>query len=502
MEIKILEIDPTELEFGGPVGKSTDPKVGLREAGPFDLRFGGAQLKEVRIGLVGTIAMNEKALEWLKRCENHIPTTMKNTQQYPDFDGFEQIFRSKISTNPLWTYTVDDNSLNKALAIINDYDRFEAVLNLFSEGIQKLAELETNKPNITICALPESVLDACRNVEKKLSKLQKKIATQIVTSRKKGLGIQLSLFDQPEVDNAEDLLYRDFRRALKARAIMAKMPIQIGRLNLFVDSSDNQDAATRAWNSSVALYYKAGGIPWRLKNNGLETCFVGITFHHLRTTNRAVVKSCLAQGFSSEGEGFALRGGDVLQEVGTGRRNKQVHLTEEQAYLLGQDIIKEYTYRTGVNPQRIVMHKTSVFNEAEEFGFRSAFDSIPIVELINLLPTSFMLLKHSNYPTNRGTLCIVNNSQTYLFNTGFIKEIGTYPGPHIPRPIEIRSNENLDIERVAEDILALARMNWNTSSLTSGDPVTLFFSRQVGGIMAELNVKGVDKVPTSFRYYI
>ncbi|MEZ4901812.1 MAG: hypothetical protein R2822_08665 [Spirosomataceae bacterium] len=500
MELKIIEITPTELEFGGVVGKSTDPKAGLREAGPFDMRFGAAQLKEVRVGLVGTPDMNSKAIHWINRCQNFIPTAMKNFKQYPDFDGFEAIFRAKLLLNPIWEYTVNQEELNNALAIEDSFDRFEKVLFLFSTGIEKLADSETTKPNVVICALPESILEACRNVERKLSRPQKKIATKAVANSK--VGIQLSLFDQPTIDNAEDLLYRDFRRALKAKAILAKMPIQIGRDNLFLDSPDNQDAATRAWNSCVTLYYKAGGIPWRLKNNGLETCFVGVTFHHLRTTNKAVVKSCLAQGFSSEGEGFALRGGDVEQNAEPNGRNKVPHLSEKQAYDLGIKIIKEYAYRTGMNPQRIVMHKTSIFNEAEENGFRAAFSSIPIVELINLLPTSFMLLKHSSYPVNRGTLCIVKDSYYYLFNTGYIKEIGTYPGPHIPRPIEIRSNEPLDIERAAEDILALARMNWNTSSITGGDPVTLFFSRQLGGIMSELKTKQMENLPTSFRYYI
>lgn len=182
--------------------------------------------------------------------------------------------------------------------------------------------------------------------------------------------------------------------------------------------------------------------------------------------------------------------------------SRAVHLSSQQAFELGEKIIEEYAYRTGLPPQRIVLHKTSFFNEQEEEGFRDAFNSIPIVELINLQPTSFCLVKHSKYPVDRGTLCVVNDATHYLFNTGFIRELSTYPGAHIPRPIEIRSNEPLDVVKAAEDILALARMNWNTSSFTGGAPVTLSFSRQVGGIMAELNVKNIKKLPTSFRFYI
>ena len=53
---------------------------------------------------------------------------------------------------------------------------------------------------------------------------------------------QLTLFEEVIVEEApEDLLFRDFRRALKARAMFYRMPIQIGTANLFLDSDANQD---------------------------------------------------------------------------------------------------------------------------------------------------------------------------------------------------------------------------------------------------------------------
>jgi hypothetical protein len=75
----------------------------------------------------------------------------------------------------------------------------------------------------------------------------------------------------------------------------------------------------------------------------------------------------------------------------------------------------------------------------------------------------------------------------------------TYPGPHIPVPVKINIDKNYDIARTAADILALTRMNWNTASITGGSPVTLLFSRKVGGIMAEY---GDENPPSSFRFYL
>ena len=146
--------------------------------------------------------------------------------------------------------------------------------------------------------------------------------------------------------------------------------------------------------------------------------------------------------------------------------------------------------------------KRAVELRPEAAGFRAALASVPMVELINLMPTQFRLVRFGAYPPNRGTLCEVNESAAYLFTTGFMPELGTYPGPHIPSPLQIRSDQAIDLERASHDILGLARMNWNTASITGGHPVTLLFARRVGGIMAEYGELEDDRPPTSFRYYM
>jgi hypothetical protein len=69
-----------------------------------------------------------------------------------------------------------------------------------------------------------------------------------------------------------------------------------------------QDEATRAWNIHTALYYKAGGIPWRLLRDAAEltTCFVGISFY--RMLDRSRLLTSVAQVFNERGEGRDPRG--------------------------------------------------------------------------------------------------------------------------------------------------------------------------------------------------
>jgi hypothetical protein len=246
---------------------------------------------------------------------------------------------------------------------------------------------------------------------------------------------------------------------------------------------------------SVALYYKSGGIPWRLKAEGPETCFVGVSFHHLRTTKRHLVHSSIAQAFSTEGDGFAIRGDSVPWNPEQGRN---VHLTDEQSARLIRRVLEQYRERTGGDPLRVVLHKTSKFNDAEMAGFRSALRHIPVAEMVNLLPSMFRLVQYGSYPPKRGTMCRVNNAASYLFTTGFISEWGTYPGPHIPTPVRLLTSD--DVNRVATDVMGLTRMNWNTAQNTNGQPVTIRFARQVGGIMSELG-EDVEPLP-SYRYYM
>lgn len=70
---------------------------------------------------------------------------------------------------------------------------------------------------------------------------------------------------------------------------------------------------------------------------------------------------------------------------------------------------------------------------------------------------------------------------------------------YIPVPLRILTDRETDIVRSANDVLALARMNWNTAFDTNGAPITLRFARQVGGIMAEV---GQRQPSSSYRFYM
>ena len=68
--------------------------------------------------------------------------------------------------------------------------------------------------------------------------------------------------------------------------------------------------------------------------------------------------SSLAQAFSSEGDGFALRGEAVPYDSET----RSVHLNAAQTSRLLSQVVLAYRDRTGRDPLRVVLHKLSLIH--------------------------------------------------------------------------------------------------------------------------------------------
>jgi hypothetical protein len=438
---------------------------------------------------LGTAIQLTDARAWYQRCQNAISTGKPAQAMYLDYPGFERVFQTLLETGRDWEIEISQKLAGALRRPKNEV--FDAVLDVYTHGIRRLAH--SGCVDVVACCLPAEVLTTCWSTKRSLTRVEQRQ----LRAAKKADSSQLTFDALWAVDDTpESLLQRDFRRALKARAMQIGIPIQIVTSNLLLDNQASQDPATRAWNSTVALFYKGGGIPWRVRTDGPETCFVGISFHYLRTNKSDLMYSSLAQAFSSEGEGFALKGDTVPRPDD---KRKIPHLSHDQAEALGKRIVLEYRERTGKDPARIVLHKTTRFVDVERSGFERALSQIPLVEFVNIGPSDFRLVQRAAYPPKRGTLCRINNEASYLFTTGYIPEWNTYPGMHIPVPVRIQTDRATDIIRTANEVLSLAKMNWNTAFDTTGAPITLRFSRQVGGIMAEA---GLDKPNPSYRFYM
>lgn len=497
MKLQVEHLDEPLLEFG--TGEATTPKEGLLAAGgPFSLRLGAAHPPEVRIGLVGTEAAVAATRAFFVRARTGVASGNKNEMLFPDFPGFTAVFKSQLVIDDRLDAIVDDRQLEDVLAK-REPDAFEGALELWRSAIATVAGRDF-RPNVVVCCLPQELLARCRIIDIKLTPEQRK---SIKRRQEEIASGQTSLFDlapdswvREEVEgNPEQLASRNFRRALKAMAMTSNMPIQIATQNLWSDGQRNQDPATRTWNVSVALFYKAGGIPWRMQTRIDGSCFVGISFHHMRTTQRHFVYSSLAQAFSSEGDGFAIRGDAIPWDDDRVRPQ----LSEEQAHYLISNVLAAYRERAGRDPLRLVLHKTSNFTTDERAGVAAALRSVPVTELLTLRPGEFRMLRDGVYPPHRGTYCTIEPA-AFLFTSGYMPEYRTYPGPHVPAPLELIGDPGADTEAAAQDILGLTKMNWNSANAFMHFPITLNFAQKVGAVMAEVPAEAEPH--PSLRFYM
>ncbi len=106
INIQITELSEPLLEFAG-ARPYADPKVGLVREGPLSLRYVGGQPQQVRVGLVGPPEAIESATRWFDRCQHRILSTKTNRQRFPDYPGFNAIFRTSLELADRWTVELE-----------------------------------------------------------------------------------------------------------------------------------------------------------------------------------------------------------------------------------------------------------------------------------------------------------------------------------------------------------------------------------------------------------
>jgi hypothetical protein len=287
----------------------------------------------------------------------------------------------------------------------------------------------------------------------------------------------------------------DFHDQLKAAALAIAPPLQIIRPETWDDNylppagappRRVQDPATRAWNLHTALYLKAGGAPWRLVRSfsDLATCYLGVSF--FRSADGDEVQTSTAQMFNERGEGVVVRGGPAA----VSKQDRRPYLPETDAYSLMTNALTSYRSEHGHYPARLVVHKTSRFADTETAGFRAAADDLNVgqVELVWVHEgDAVRLFRPGPHPPLRGTLLVAGRDRSILYTRGSIDFYETYPGMYVPDPISLRPLEDVHRpEDLAEETLALTKLNWNHSQLDGRLPITLRASRKVGNILRHL----------------
>ena len=446
------------LEFAE--GTDVCPRSGIARHGVYDIRF-ASRRTSILLGAVGAATGLEKLEAWIERCQRVIPGKLKSRQPnlFPQFCGFnrESGFRASLLLDEEISRRIKNSEIDEILRISERNDQIEKAVELFEENIRFLAQ--NRNVDVIACVIPD--------------KLYKSIGVDDIAP----------VEERIDAEESEDYTETNFRRLLKARTMPLGKPLQLIREKSLTPHSDQQDDATKAWNFCTALYYKASQtIPWRLmtSENLPTTCFAGVAFY--RSRDRRTVQTSLAQIFDEMGKGVILRG----TQIEMAKYDRVPHLNAEQANeLLGRSL-KEYEIAMETRPARLVVHKTSNFDDAEIEGFRAAAKNAGIgsLELLTLLDTRVRMFRQGSYPPPRGSMIELDDRTFLLATRGSVDHYETYPGAYVPQPLEVRAVQLEESPRRAcHEILSLTKMNWNNTQFDGKYPITVQCARKVGQIM-------------------
>lgn len=496
MKIDVDYIDEPTLEFSGHF-LHADKKMGLAQHGPYGRTDAALHPDQIRVGIVGTRETADLAAQWLEQIGKYIETdkTQKRVRFGPDDDFLEEEvvqaltknltpdfvgmgpnspFASTIVTSERWRSTFTEREARIITERENPIERVERTTDLFADHIERIATASPH-PNVILVALPDFVL------------------TTSTAAELSGGG------------------WLNLRRGLKARSMKWGVPVQLLRHDTLLGKKVGlQDRATRAWNFATALYFKAGGVPWR--GHGLEaaTCYIGITFYRTEDAKgRTILRSGVAQAFDYLGQGVVLRGEPF--EWDDDENGKSPHLTFDGAKTLIAKTLHEYQRVSRLPPKRVVIHKSSRFwgEEHEKFdernGFIEGIESINKnagVDLVTLAKSSVRLARVGDYPPVRGTFMrLEDDNYNVLYTHGFNPYFDTYPGVHVPEPWTILEHYgDTGIRELAREVLALTKMNVNNANFSDGEPITLAFSRMVSEVLKQV---GPDMpVRSEYSFYM
>lgn len=484
MKFETKIFDEPHLEFGDK-HHHPDPRLGLFEAGPLQVPLGDV----VNIAVVG----DAKTIEDAKAFFVDATTGFKGKGErhpnlHPDFPGLgnQNPFRCNFKIEEGATAAISQSKIDK---IRKEPNHARAVEMAVDEIVLQLKTLDegSHRPHVAIIALPVSLIE--------------RVWSAKVDSK-----------STVEKDDSGGSDAPDFRGMLKAKAMSLSFPIQIVWEDVFDESAkiprkikENrarkiQDQAGRTWNLLTTLYYKGTGrIPWRkMPHDGEFTaCYIGVSFY--REVGGQQLFTSAAQMFDERGRGFILKGKRAFTES----RGRHPYMTKADARQLIADALAAYRNHHKNYPARVIVLKTSQFREEEADGILEAVDEAG-AELRDLVwvqeSYSVKVLRDGNYPVMRGTFVDLGG-KGLLYTNGSIPYYGTYPGMYDPRPLLLCPYKGSDstIAQIAGEVLALTKINWNSTQMNQKLPIPIRAARAVGEVLKHVTD---ERVSSDYARYI
>jgi hypothetical protein len=480
-----------------------DPRDGLSVFGPFDK----GTINNFSVGIIGTKDGIRRCRDWLYRLQKPVYHT-KSDIANPFFPGFEEAFHVSINLSVIPTIEIDESLLNTFYRYDDNHVRVSEIVDLYREGLNSFINQNEKKPSIWFVVIPDQVYLLCRPN----SSVYSKDAITVGISDEYSRHVP-GMFETENTKRwRSSYSYENhFHNQLKIKLLKDKVLTQIlkestiayheypnysEKKKLKIRESD----VAKAWNLSTALYYKAGGLPWKLNDIRKGVCYIGLTFKRDDTHFDSRYACCAAQMFLDSGDGMVFRG-----RIGPYYNPDldEYHLTKDDARELLSKAIISYQKTNLSSPKEIFIHGKTYFDDNEWEGFNDAVDeTIKLTGIRIRSENVFKLFRaEGDYPILRGSAYIRNNKTAFLWTKGFIPRIQSVLGLETPNPLYIQVvRGEADINIVCKDILALTKLNYNSCRFCDGKPVTLKFADLIGDILTAGPNEDLEVLP--FMYYI
>jgi len=306
----------------------------------------------------------------------------------------------------------------------------------------------------------------------------------------------------------------DLHDHLKATTAARRLPVQLVREDKALAYPDK---ASVMWRLGLAIYAKAGGIPWKLADADPETAYVGISYAlRPEQDGRPRFVTCCSQVFDADGAGLEFIAYDA-HEVVVHRDNP--FLSRMEMFRVMTRAMDLYRRRhAGSSPRRVMVHKTTEFKKDEVDGCMDALHLCEAVDLMQIVSdTGWRGVRvdggagaakgmAAGYPVQRGSLIGISQNEALLWTHGDVPEIS--PGKayfqgarSTPRPIKlVRHAGHGPWDDTAAAVLALTKMDWNNDALYDAMPVTIEYASVLARVVKRMSSLGSQ--PYSVRFFM